>query len=399
MLDDKGKEMANDFQNGNYPSAIDLRQGLGVYIDRVVGSRKLRLSRGRISMPKTAIWIDDDGKYCSEHYSSKPGLEVYGGKKFETPQELFRHLWLRIVKNGIPASLMSKRDVEEKVDFDETFPAGQRVSMEEVLQRLKPVLGGEKLAHPTNTDLLKEETIGRLMEMELVGKKEKYGGKETILVRDISKGGKVKYYFYCPAADRVKELYGDLILKMLEQTKNNYLGTMINSNSYETWTVTNTTRLPLNSVNFRTGENILNCRLQDNEMFSAIFLAIIKRTFKRAKGKTPDEKLIEAGWRSTAEEKEMITELNGHLSDYFFNAASEADQTVFIDREMLGSQIHTNAKALLVKYLLKVGSLKLKSAITGNNELEAYVDLATKHEDIDTLTRKLIKVSKALKYV
>jgi hypothetical protein len=390
------RDLAYDFEDGDQ-SAADLR-ALDIRLDRYTDGR-IRLARRKESMPKTGIWVNEDGNYCSEHYSSKPGLEKYGFASFDTPQELFRHIWLRVVKNGIPASLMSKRNVNEKIDFDEMFPPGRRLSMDQILAELKPMLGGEKLAHPSNEDLLGENTIERLVDLGIIGKSEKYSSvKKVQVLRDISKGGKIKYYFYCSAMDRIRNLYGDLIIDITGQDKSNFLGQIVvGTSDYESWTVTNTQRLPVNSVNFRTGESILVCRLQENEMFSAIFVAIIKRTFKRARGKSVDEKIIHPGWR--VRKPEVIEELNNLLSDYFFSAASEIDPTVFIEKELETTAVKENAKALLIKYLLKNGSIELKGLISDNPSLKKYVDLTTKHEDLDGLTKRLINVSKSLRYV
>lgn len=386
------RDLAYDFED-NGQSASDLR-ALGISLDRYIGG-KIRLARRGESMPKTGIWVNDDGNYCSEHYSSKPGLETYGFASFDTSQELFRHIWLRVVKNGIPASLMSKRNVNEKIDFDEMFPPGRGLSMPQILEELKPILGGEKLAHPSNEDLLRENTIERLRDLGLIGKKD-YNSRNPVVVRDISKGGKIKYYFYCSAVNRIKDLYGDLIFSIVGGSSN-CMGQIVNSTDYEAWTVTNTQRLPVNSVNFRTGESILVCRLQENEMFSAIFVAIIKRTFKRAKGKELDEKLILPTWRGV--NKEVINELNDLLSDYFYSAASEIDPTVFIEKELETTAVKENAKALLIKFLLKNGSMDLKGMISDNDSLKKYVELTTKHEDLDGLTKRLINVSKSLRYI
>jgi hypothetical protein len=384
-----------DFENKD-GSAADLR-ALGIFLNTYKEGR-VRLARFRESMPKTGIWIDEDGNYCSEHYSSKPGLEKYGFASFDTPQELFRHIWLRVVKNGIPASLMSKRNVNEKIDFDEMFPPGRELTMDQILAELKPILGGEKLAHPSDQDLLKEKTIQRLVELGLIGKKMTGSDSKTVqIVRDLTKGGKIKYYFYCAALNRVSELYKDVISEVAGQASSTLLGTIFANSEYEAWTVTNTQRMPVNSVNFRTGESILVCRLQENEMFSAVFVAIIKRTFKRAKGKTPTEKLVHPGWR--ANNPEMIDELNNLLADYFFEAASEIDPTVFIDKDLDNNPVSENARALLIKYLLKNGSMDLKQSITGNSNLTKYVELTTKHEDLDALTKRLINISKSLKYI
>jgi hypothetical protein len=279
------------------------------------------------------------------------------------------------------------------------FPPGRGMTMNQILEELKPMLGGEKLAHPSDADLRQEKTIQKLIELGLIGKKTGYSSSDLSIqvVRDITKGGKIKYYFYCSALKRVKELYSDIIAKVAGYSSSDLLGTMFQSSDYEAWTVTNSQRMPINSVNFRTGENILICRLQENEMFSAVFVAIIKRTFKRAKGKTPTEKLVHPGWRS--KNPEMIEELNNLLSDYFFSAAEEIDPTVFIDKDLDKSSVLENAQALLIKFLLKNGSMELKQAITGNSSLTKYVELTTKHEDLDALTKRLINVSKSLKYI
>jgi hypothetical protein len=394
-LNPPGRELIDSF-DGDLPSARDLRKGLGVTVQRLDG-QKIRLEIRGSSMPKTAMWVNEDGNYCCEHYSSKPGLETYGFVSFDTPQELFRHIWLRIVKNGIPASLISKRDVNEKVDFDKMYPAGEELDLDEIRERLKPMMGGDQLAHPSNAELLQLATMQRLIELDFVGKIERYSNSKNVnLVRDISKGGKVKYYFYMRALERAKQLYGDLIKNLVGGDAH---GQMIQKTDYETWTVTNTQRMPINSVNFRTGENTLRCRLEDVEMFNAIFIAIAKRTFKRAKGKTLTEKLVIPGWRASAEDKETMEELNDLLANYFHDAAAEVSQTVFFDKEHDTTAVHENAKAILIKYLLKEGSMSIKSLITGNEKMNQYVDMATKIEDIDGLTKRLINVSRALRYV
>ena len=395
-LKPEGRELIDAFDGNNLPSARDLRRGLDVSVQRL-DDQKIRLEIKGSSMPKTAMWVNEDGSYCSEHYSSKPGLEVYGFASFDTPQELFRHIWLRIVKNGIPASLISKRDVNEKVDFDKMYPAGEELTLDQIRERLKPMMGGDQLAHPTNDELLRLPTMQRLIELDFVGKVSRYSSRESVsLVRDISKGGKVKYYFYLRALERAKQLYGDLIRDLVGGDS---YGQMIQKTDYETWTVTNTQRMQINSVNFRTGENTLKCRLEDIEMFNAIFIAIAKRTFKRARGKSLSEKLVIPGWRASAEDKQTMEELNDLLANYFHDAAAEVSQTVFFDKEHDATAVHENAKAILIKYLLKEGSMSVKSLITGNDRMSKYVDMATKIEDIDGLTKRLINVSRALRYV
>ena len=394
-LNPPGRELIDSFDS-NLPSARDLKRGLNVTVQRIE-DQKIRLEIRGSSMPKTSMFVDDDGNYCCEHYSSKPGLETYGFASFDTPQELFRHIWLRIVKNGIPASLISKRDVNEKVDFDEMYPAGEELTLDQIRERLKPKMGGDQLAHPNNDELLQLATMQRLVELDFIGKSERYSTSGRVsLVRDISKGGKVKYYFYLRALERAKQLYGDLIKDLVG---GDTYGQMIQKTDYETWTVTNTQRMPINSVNFRTGENTLRCRLEDVEMFNAIFIAIAKRTFKRAKGKSLDEKLVIPGWRASAEDKETMEELNDLLANYFHDASADVSQTVFFDKEHDTTAVHENAKAILIKYLLKEGSMSIKSLIGGNDKMNQYVDMATKIEDIDGLTKRLINVSKALRYV
>lgn len=393
------KDLCSDFENEE-GSAFDLR-ALNIFLNSWDRGR-VRLARKGESMPKTGIWVNEEGKYCSEHYSSKPGLETYGFASFDTPQELFRHIWLRVVKNGIPASLMSKRNVNEKIDFDTMFPPGRGLTMPEILDELKPMLGGEKLAHPSNEDLLQLSTIQRLISLGLIGKKSIYkSGEEPTVVRDLTKGGKIKYYFYCTAIQDVMRIYKDVISEIAGVGNSSLLGRIFNTfQDYEAWTVTNTQRMPINSVNFRTGENILVCRLQEVEMFSAVFVAIIKRTFKRAKGKKVDEKLISPSWRlENTEAGEIINELNDLLSDYFYEAASQIDPVVFVENSIKNEIVYDNARALLIKYLLEKGSLGLKKQITTNPKLQEYVELTTKHPDLDELTKKLIRVSKALRFM
>jgi hypothetical protein len=356
-----------------------------------------RRSRGE-SMPKTGIW-KDGGKFHIAHYSSKPGLEVYGEKTFDTVEEAFRHLWIRIAKNIIPASIMSRREVEKRVNFDELFPIGSGLSQSQFLEIMRPIMGGEELAHPSNDDLLGTDTIQKLLELAVIGKKDRYGnGGREIIVRDISKNLKVKYNFYCHAAQTVCKMYLDLIKKILGDSIYNRCHGVLTSRytDYESWTVTNTNRIPVNAVNFRTGENTAKFNVQSNEMMSAVFLAIIKRTFSRAKGNNFNEKLI---W-SSGQSSELVTELNTLLSNYFFDAASTLEPSVFVEKEFIDHpQVLENAHALLIKYLLKEGSMDLKGAITTNPDLKELVDFSTSREDIDELTKRLIKASKLLKYI
>jgi hypothetical protein len=172
--------------------------------------------------------------------------------------------------------------------------------------------------------------------------------------------------------------------------------------TYEVWRVNNSNRKPLNSVNFRTGDNSVVCNIQDNEIFGSVFIAIFKRTFKRAKGKYEKEHLIEPTYsiRTDRDQKvALITELNSLLSDYFTIGAENLEPSIFIEPGEENSTIHNNAKALLIKYLLNKGSVALKGVIGENDNLQDLVDLTTKHEDVDALTKQLIKVSRALRYI
>lgn len=360
-----------------------------------------RRARGQ-SMPRTGIW-EHDGKFHIAHYSSKPGLEVYGEKSFDTIGEAFRHLWLRIAKNIIPASLMSRREVEKRVNFDQLFPIGSGYSQQEFLDTMRPIMGGEELVNPSNDELLNTDTIQKLLELAVIGKKSQYSSNSNRIeiVRDITKNYKIKYYFYCHAAQTVAKMYNELLVKILSPLGPRFFetcyGVLTRKNEdFEKWTVTNTNRIPLNAVNFRTGENILKCHVQSYEMTSAVFLAIIKRTFSRAKGNNLNEKLI---WQ-TGSKNELIKELNDLLSQYFFESASELAPSVFVEKEFIDHpQILENAHALLIKFLLKEGSMEIKGLISTNPDLDELVKYSTSYEDIDQLTRKLIKASKLLKYI
>jgi hypothetical protein len=345
------------------------------------------------SMPRTGVY-KDGGKFHIEHYK---GQEVYGEKSFDTIEELFRYLWMRLAKNIIPASLISKREAEKRIDLETMFPIGSKVSQEDFLAKLKPIIGGEELAHPSNKDLVETDTVERLLDLSLIGKIEKYSsGKEIKVVTDISKNAIVKYRFYSTAAETIRNVYADLISEILgSRAFNSCMGTLTSKYSdYETWTVTNTNRIPLNSVNFRTGENTLKCHVQTNEMMSAVFFSIIKRTFRRAKGKNTNQKMI---WYGS---DPLITELNDLLSDYFFEASSGLEPSVFIERDLQAHpEIVKNAKALLIKYLLKNGSMDLKGKITSNSSLDDLVKFSTSEEDIDDLSRRLIKAAKLLQFI
>jgi len=345
------------------------------------------------SMPRTFVY-KDGGKFHIEHYK---GQEVYGEKSFDTIEELFRHLWMRLAKNIIPASLISKREAEKRIDLETMFPIGSKVSQEVFLDRLKPIIGGDELAHPSNKDLVETDTVERLLDLSLIGKIEKYSsGKEIKVVTDISKNAIVKYRFYSTAAETTRNVYASLVEEILGGSLfRSCVGTLNSRYSdYETWTVTNTNRIPLNSVNFRTGENTLKCHVQSNEMMSAVFFSIIKRTFRRAKGKNISQKMI---WHGN---DPLVNEVNDLLADYFFEASAGLEPSVFIERDLQSHpEIVKNAKALLIKYLLKNGSTDLKGKIAANPRLEDLVEFSTSQEDIDDLSRRLIKAAKLLQFI
>ena len=355
------------------------------------------------SMPRTAAYKTPEGKFRIEHYSSKPGLEVYGVKEFDTPQELLRHIWIRIAKNLIPASLISKREAEKRINLDVLFPIGSGVSQDQFLQTIKPLIGGEELVHPSNDDLLNTETIKKLINLGLAGVRNSSGGEVKKIVSDISKNEIIKYHFYCPAAQVVKKIYSPLIKEIIGDSPfRECIGSLVDRYAeYESWTVTNTNRLPRNSVNYRSGENTLRCNVQDNDMMAAVFLSIIKRTFKRSKTSSNlSERIIIPTFSKSNSIYFIIEELNSLMSDYFFEAASTLQPSVFFESKFHQEEdIVENAKALLVKYFMKKGSTELKDIINSKENLKDIVNYATSTEDIDSVTLKLIKAYKVLQFI
>lgn len=353
------------------------------------------------SMPRTAAYKTPEGKYRIEHYSSKPGLEIYGVKEFDTPEELFRHMWMRIAKNLIPASLISRREAEKRINLEELFPIGQRSSQEDFFTRIKPLIGGEELAHPSNDDLLATETVRKLVSLGLIGRPT--SGQNVKIVNDISKNEIIKYFFYSTAAQIVKKIYSGLIQEIIgKSTFGSCIGSMPDRyQDSEGWTVTNTNRLPRNSVNYRSGENTLRCNVQDNDMVAAVFLSIIKRTFKRSKTSSNlSERMLTPTFSRDNKDYYIVEELNSLLSDYFFEAATTLQPSVFYDKDYhTDESINNNAKALLIKYLLKKGSQELKDLINNNTNLQPLISYASSVEDLDSVTMKLIKAYKALQFV
>jgi hypothetical protein len=264
--------------------------------------------------------------------------------------------------------------------------------------RMKETIGGHELSDLDVTAIEALPTIQNLSDLGLVGKGSRSDRTVINKVDQISP----KYRFYSRATQRVGEIYGETLAKIIGVRKNELAGNLF-TGSYEVWRVNNSNRMPLNGINFRTGDNSVKCNIQDNEIFGSVFIAIFKRTFKRAKtNKYEKEKLLIPSYavRTKGAEKIAITEeLNSLLCEYFTEASETLEASVFIDPGEENTQIHDNALALLLKFLLKKGSMDLKGAIAENDELQDLVELTTRYEDMDDLTKRLINVSRALRYV
>lgn len=392
-LTDSTREFVESFNNT--PEGQDL-QAIGVNIE-ARDRDTLLLTRSGGPMADVELYKNEDGEFCYEYLSSKAGVERYALHKFETPERALRSLLLRIIRNNIPAAIIPKKDIPN-INFTELVPIGDRLSMQEILGRMKQTIAADELIDPDADAVEALPTIQNLENMGIVGRAER--GRVTDIVKKVDIIAP-KYKFYSRAAARVGQIYGEMIAQILETPYTNLGGTM--TESFEVWRVNNTNRLPLNGINFRTGDNSVRCNIQDNEIFGSVFIAIFKRTFKRAKGKYEKEHLLRGGYGflrdSDVPKKELLKEINDLLSEYFTEAAEKLEPTVFIDPGMEGSQVHDNAKALLLKYLLKKGSMNLKRAISENRDLSDLVDMTTRHEDMDDLTRKLIDVSRALRFV
>lgn len=373
-------------------------KAIGVFIDEIK-NQAIVLGRNG-PMASVELFKNVSGEYCYEYTSTKEGVERYALHKFATPEECLRSLLLRIIRNNIPGAIIPKKDIP-KLNFDELVPVGSEIDMKEILRRAKEVIGGFELSDPDPAEVVDLPIIQNLEEMGMVGG----SGRKIIEKVDIIAP---KYKFYSRAAKRAGEIYGDVILKILGISNKTYMiggllfGTHTKRGATEIWRVNNSNRLPLNGINFRTGDNSVRCNIQDNEIFGSVFLAIFKRTFKRAKGKYEDEFLLNPSYSmmtGASDKVPLVRELNARLSDYFTEAAEDLDPTVFVDPGEENSQIGTNAKAILLKYLMKNGSNELKAAITSRPELDDLLDISTRHEDINDLTRKLIDVSRALRLV
>ena len=388
------RELTDSFNNSE--QGLDL-QAIGVQLEARDRDTILLTRRGG-PMADVELYKNEDGEFCYEYLSSKAGVERYALHKFDTPEECLRSLLLRIIRNNIPAAIIPKKDIPN-INFNELVPVGGALSMQDILSRMKETIAADELIDPDADAVEALPTIRNLENMGIVGKSTSSGRSDVIKKVDVISP---KYKFYSRAASRVGEIYGEMISQILEVKYTDLGGTI--KESSEVWRVNNTNRLPLNGINFRTGDNSVRCNIQDNEIFGSVFIAIFKRTFKRAKGKYEKEQMIRPGYgflssaRGTNKE-ELLVELNALLSDYFTEAAEKLEPTVFIDPGMEGSQVHENAKALLIKYLLKKGSMDLKRAIGENDDLSDLVDMTTRHEDMDDLTRKLIDVSRALRFV
>lgn len=269
---------------------------------------------------------------------------------------------------------------------------------------MKRVIGGEELTNLDANAVQNLPIIRNLEDMGMVGRR--VDNKETIIKKvDIISP---KYKFYSRAAFRVGEIYGKTIAGILKLNYDDLRRSskgkgLLFDDGQEIWRVNNSNRLPLNSINYRTGDNSVKCNIQDEEVFGSVFVSIFVRTFKRAKGRYENEKLINPGAYIIKNEGEetvdIATELNGLLSDYFTEAAARLEPTIFINPEYDNNKgILNNANALLIKYLMKNGSYGLKNRIIKNRELDDLVNITTRHEDIDDLTRKLIRAARVLRF-
>jgi len=390
---DKTEQMEYAFENST--EGRDLK-AIGVRIkQRVPGALVLERIGG--PMANVEIWKDNDeeGKYCYEYLSTKAGVERYNLSKHETAEGCLRALFLRIIRNNIPAAIIPKKDIPN-LDFDTITPIGARYDMQTILSRVKPIIGGYELSDPDAPTVEKLGIIKSLVEMGMVGNGENTAEGSIIKKVDIIAP---KYKFYSRAAARVGEIYSDIIMEVLDMSRSQVGGTLFASDKdrTEVWRVNNTNRIPLNGINFRTGDNSVRCNVQDNEIFGSIFVNIFKRTFRRSKNhKYPKETLI----RPIGERNEkLIWEMNDLCSEYFGESADKMEPSVFIDVEHKKSQIEDNANALLLKYLMANGSAEMREAITSKPELQELVDMSTRHEDLDAITRKLIALSRKLKMV
>jgi hypothetical protein len=398
-LNDQTSEIYRDFEETQ--EGRDL-EAIGVYIEERTPNVLVCKRRGG-PMATVELFKDTEGKYCYEYTSTKTGVERYNLSKFDTPQACLRGFFLRIIRNNIPAAIIPKKDIPS-LNFNELVPIGAGLDFTEILARMKRVIGGEELTNLDANAVQNLPIIRNLEDMGMVGRR--VDNKETIIKKvDIISP---KYKFYSRAAFRVGEIYGKTIAGILKLNYDDLRRSskgkgLLFDDGQEIWRVNNSNRLPLNSINYRTGDNSVKCNIQDEEIFGSVFVSIFVRTFKRAKGRYENEKLINPNAniisREGDETIEIATELNGLISDYFTEAAARLEPTIFINTEYDKNQsILINANALLIKYLMKNGSYQLKNRIIKNRELDDLVNITTKHEDIDDLTRKLIRAARVLRF-
>ena len=60
-LNPPGRELIDSFDS-DLPSARDLKRGLGVTVQRL-DDQKIRLEIRASSMPKTSMWVNEDGNF------------------------------------------------------------------------------------------------------------------------------------------------------------------------------------------------------------------------------------------------------------------------------------------------------------------------------------------------
>jgi hypothetical protein len=356
-----------------------------------------RRNRGE-SMARTGVY-EEDGKFYVENYSSKPGKEIYNRQEFDNIEDALRYIWIRIAKNAIPTTIISKRESEKRINVDKLFPVGSRVSQSELLDVIMPMIGGEELINPSNKEMMQNESMQKLIELSLIGTTT-YGRNtkgELKIVDDVTKHNVIKYILYCNAILSVRKVYSKLIRSIIgEKLYRDCIGTLTDKEGtgQEVWTIFNTNRIPVNAVNFRTGENVLKFHVQSIDMMAAVFYAIIKRTFRRAKGNVQEEKILWAGYPDV-----MVDELNNLLSDYFYEACNELEPSVFIEEDYREDpQILLNAEALLLRYLTRNGSERLKNTIKEIPELQDALEFSASEEDIDSITKSLLASYKLLDF-
>lgn len=399
-LNDKTSDIYRAFEESNEGKDLS---SIGVYIEERTPSVLVFKRRGG-PMATVEAWKDDDGKYCYEYTSSKKGVERYNLSRFDTPTACLRGFLLRIIRNNIPAAIIPKKDIPS-LNFNELVPIGSQMAFPEILSRMKGAIGGEELTDLDANAVQRLPIIQNLEDMGMVGRR--IDNRETIIKKvDIISP---KYKFYSRAAFRVGEIYGKTIAAILKVSYDDLKGSskgkgLLFDDGQEIWRVNNSNRLPLNSINYRTGDNSVKCNIQDEEIFGSVFVSIFVRTFKRAKGRYENEKLINPDsyiLRNEGQETiDIATELNGLLSDYFTEAAGRLEPTIFISPDNDDNRpIMDNANALLIKYIMKQGSPDIRDRIMKNPNLDDLVSITTKHEDIDDITRKLIRVSRVLRFI